>query len=81
MTYAIMNVPANCPEILTTPSGPYFIVQCINNTHLLSALHAYSDTLSVSRGSKVTIKIIHLCLIIVLSGSYYEYQSNTNVYL
>lgn len=37
------------PEILTTPSGPYFIVQNLRNTFLLSALHTYSDTLSVHR--------------------------------
>lgn len=45
--FAIMDVPAIAPEILTTPCGPYFIVQCIKDTHLLSALHSYSDTLSV----------------------------------
>lgn len=47
-SFAIMNVPAILPEILTTPSGPFFIVQNIRDSYLLSALHSYSDTLSVS---------------------------------
>lgn len=42
-----MDVPAMLPEILTTPAGPYFIVQFLKDTYLLSALHSYSDTLSV----------------------------------
>lgn len=42
-----METPSTCPEILTTPSGPYFIVQHTQDNHLLSALHSYSDTLSV----------------------------------
>ncbi|XP_037026178.1 uncharacterized protein LOC119067371 [Bradysia coprophila] len=46
-SFAIMNVPAMLPEILTTPSGPFFIVQNIRDSYLLSALHSYSDTLSV----------------------------------
>lgn len=45
--FAIMDVPAMLPEILTTPAGPYFIVQYLKDTYLLSALHSYSDTLSV----------------------------------
>ncbi|XP_063704570.1 uncharacterized protein LOC134833990 [Culicoides brevitarsis] len=44
---ALMETPSTCPEILTTPSGPYFIVQHTQDRHLLSALHSYSDTLSV----------------------------------
>lgn len=44
---ALMETPSTCPEILTTPSGPYFIVQHTQDQHLLSALHSYSDTLSV----------------------------------
>ncbi len=47
-SFAIMNVPAMLPEILTTPSGPFFIVQNIRDSYLLSALHSYSDTLSVN---------------------------------
>lgn len=43
-----MNVPAMLPEILTTPSGPFFIVQNIRDSYLLSALHSFSDTLSVN---------------------------------
>lgn len=46
-TFAIMDVPALLPEILTTPAGPFFIVQFMKDTNLLSALHSYSDTLSV----------------------------------
>lgn len=46
--FAMINSSTATPELLTTPSGPYFIVQTINNKNLLSALHSYSDTLSVS---------------------------------
>lgn len=42
-----MHMPSFLPEILTTKTGPYFIAQFLRDTHLLSALHAYSDTLSV----------------------------------
>lgn len=42
-----MEAPGIVPEILTTPAGPFFIVQTADNKHLLSALHSYSDTLSV----------------------------------
>lgn len=41
------ETPGTAPEILTTPAGPFFIVQNYQEKHLLSALHAYSDTLSV----------------------------------
>uniref|UniRef100_A0A336MDR2 CSON000052 protein n=1 Tax=Culicoides sonorensis TaxID=179676 RepID=A0A336MDR2_CULSO len=44
---ALMETPSTTPEILTTPSGPFFIVQHTQDRHLLSALHSYSDTLSV----------------------------------
>lgn len=44
---ACMDVPSFSPEVLTTPAGPFFIVQCLRGAHLLSALHPYSDTLSV----------------------------------
>lgn len=47
--FAIMDAPAMVPEILSTPAGPYFIVQFLQDTYLLSALHSYSDTLSVNR--------------------------------
>lgn len=40
-------MPSFVPEILTTKTGPYFIAQYLRDTHLLSALHSYSDTLSV----------------------------------
>lgn len=40
-------MPSFVPEILTTKTGPYFIAQFLRDTHLLSALHSYSDTLSV----------------------------------
>lgn len=43
----LMEAPGIVPEILTTPAGPYFIVQELDGKHLLSALHSYSDTLSV----------------------------------
>lgn len=42
-----MHMPSFVPEILTTKTGPYFIAQFLRDTHLLSALHSYSDTLSV----------------------------------
>lgn len=42
-----MHMPSFVPEILTTKTGPYFIAQYLRDTHLLSALHSYSDTLSV----------------------------------
>uniref|UniRef100_A0A0P6J635 Putative e3 ubiquitin-protein ligase herc2 n=1 Tax=Aedes aegypti TaxID=7159 RepID=A0A0P6J635_AEDAE len=44
---AVMELPGMYPEILTTPAGPYFVVQYLNGKYLLSALHSYSDTLSV----------------------------------
>lgn len=44
---ACMEIPSLLPELLTGSSGPYFIVQHLNNKHFLSALHTYSDTLSV----------------------------------
>lgn len=44
---ACMDIPSLVPEILTTQSGPFFIVQFLKGNHLLSALHSYSDTLSV----------------------------------
>ncbi|XP_065095854.1 uncharacterized protein ca [Ochlerotatus camptorhynchus] len=44
---AVMELPGMYPEILTTPAGPYFVVQYMNGKYLLSALHSYSDTLSV----------------------------------
>ncbi|XP_053684865.1 uncharacterized protein LOC128734607 [Sabethes cyaneus] len=44
---AVMELPGMYPEILTTPAGPYFVVQYLDGKYLLSALHAYSDTLSV----------------------------------
>lgn len=46
---ACMHIPSFSPEILTTRAGPYFIVQFLNGSHLLSALHSYSDTLSVRK--------------------------------
>ncbi|XP_053680778.1 uncharacterized protein LOC128731670 [Anopheles nili] len=44
---AVMELPGMYPEILTTPAGPYFVVQHLEGRYLLSALHSYSDTLSV----------------------------------
>lgn len=44
---AVMELPGMYPEILTTPAGPYFVVQYMNGKYLLSALHSYSDTLSI----------------------------------
>lgn len=46
--FSVISSNAITPELLTTPSGPYFIVQKAQNKNLLSALHSYSDTLSVS---------------------------------
>lgn len=46
--YSMMNSASVVPELLTTPSGPFFIVQRTQNKSLISALHPYSDTLSVS---------------------------------
>jgi hypothetical protein len=42
-----METPGTVPEILTTPHGPYFILQYFLNKYFLSALHHYSNTLSV----------------------------------
>lgn len=55
-SFAIMDAPAMLPEILTTPAGPYFIVQFLRDTYLLSALHSYSDTLSVKNKNKINLK-------------------------
>ena len=46
--YLLMNSATIVPELLTTPSGPFFIMQKPQNKNLMSALHPYSDTLSVS---------------------------------
>lgn len=46
--YSLINAYSTVPELLTTPSGPYFIVQKTQNKNMMSALHSYSDTLSVS---------------------------------
>lgn len=43
-----MSTVSVVPEPLTTPSGPFFIMQKSHNKNLMSALHPYSDTLSVS---------------------------------
>lgn len=48
---ACMDIPSLVPEVLTTQSGPFFIVQYLKGNHLLSALHSYSDTLSVCKSS------------------------------
>lgn len=56
--YSIMNSVAVIPELLTTPSGPFFIVQKSQNKNLMSALHPYSDTLSVSVVKCSTISIL-----------------------
>lgn len=45
--YSMMSSAATVPERLTTPAGPYFILQKSSNKSLMSALHTYSDTLSV----------------------------------
>lgn len=47
--FTMINANSALPELLTTPSGPYFIVQKTQNKTMMSALHSYSDTLSVSR--------------------------------
>jgi hypothetical protein len=46
--YAMMSAATVLPELLTTPAGPFFIVQKEKNKNMISALHPYSDTLSVS---------------------------------
>lgn len=50
---SMMNAVSIVPEPLTTPSGPFFIMQKAQNKNLMSALHPYSDTLSVSDPSRV----------------------------
>lgn len=45
--YSMMSSAATVPERLTTPAGPFFIMQRSHNKNLMSALHTYSDTLSV----------------------------------
>lgn len=44
---AVIDVPSQFPEILTTPSGPFFSVQNINNESLLAAMHSQSNTLLI----------------------------------
>lgn len=46
--FSLINAATVVPELLTTPSGPFFIVQKAQSKNLMSALHPYSDTLSVS---------------------------------
>lgn len=48
-----MNPTMVVPELLTTPSGPFFIMQKSQHKSLMSALHPYSDTLSV----RLTLKL------------------------
>lgn len=55
--FAMTNSPTATPEILTTPAGPYFIVQKTPNKSLLSALHSYSDTLSVRFSKNIFINL------------------------
>jgi hypothetical protein len=45
--YQISNTSL-APELLTTPSGPYFTVQNVQNKNMMGAIHSYSSTLSVS---------------------------------
>lgn len=54
------------PELLTSPSGPYFIVQKSHNKNLMSALHPYSDTLS-----------IHNIEIMMIPSSLYKLPAHT----
>lgn len=35
------------PELLTTPSGPFFTCQNVMNKNMMGAIHSYSSTLSV----------------------------------
>lgn len=35
------------PEPLTTPTGPYFTVQTVQNKNVMGAIHSYSSTLSI----------------------------------
>lgn len=46
--FTMINANSSIPELLTTPSGPSFIVQKTQNKTVMSAIHSYSDTLSVS---------------------------------
>lgn len=42
------NASSSCiPEMLTTPSGPFFTIQNVQNTNVMGAIHSYSATLSV----------------------------------
>lgn len=42
------NESSTCiPELLTTPSGPFFCIQNVQDTNVMGAIHSYSATLSV----------------------------------
>lgn len=44
---ATMYMPSALPEILSNTSGPFFTPQYLRDVYLLSALHGYSNTVSV----------------------------------
>lgn len=41
------SVPDKIPQPLTVPDGPYFIIQTLDDSNLLSALYSTSNLLSV----------------------------------
>lgn len=42
-----MYMPSALPEILSNATGPFFTPQYLRDVYLLSALHSYSNTVSV----------------------------------
>ncbi|CRK88070.1 CLUMA_CG001855, isoform A [Clunio marinus] len=64
--FSMLNSASIAPELLTTPSGPFFIVQKPNNKNLMSAFHPYSDTLS-----------IHNIEIMMIPSSLYKLPAHT----
>lgn len=83
-TLACMELPSFQPEILTTSSGPHFIAQFLKDTHLLSALHSYSDTLSVSSIVFVpdySCSCLTWKFVFFYSGSQHGHKFDTTLYL
>lgn len=42
-----INSSSALPEPLTTPTGPYFTVQTVQNKNVMGAIHSYTSTLSI----------------------------------
>lgn len=83
---ACMDIPSLVPEVLTTQSGPFFIVQYLKGNHLLSALHSYSDTLSVCHlhsrpNASTSLLLIFYYSLSLFTGAQHGYQPHTAVHI